>query len=281
MATKELPLHQDTLTDLFTLIYVYVDDDLKAAVDSGLVSLPQEPHQKASYAELMTIGLVGELLGQPSVQGWFALVRTTCRDLFPCLPDRSRYLRVQLNLERLYADLALRLPHVDDATVYVIDSTPLVHCVGARHLRPRAMSTASSGVGGHGGYGPTGYFYGFKLHAVIDDHGLIVRFAIVPAREADPTVARALLDEAETTLVLGDRGDQGCGVYAQPKKNFRAPRPWWGAMRWVRKTIETVFSRLDRSFHLMLPQLHSERSIRAHVCRKIAAHNLSLFFGAS
>ena len=279
MATEELPLHQDTVTDLFTLIYVYVDDYLKAAVYSGLYSLPEEPHQKASYAELMTIGLVGELLGQPSVQRWFALVRTTYRDLFPCLPDRTRYLRVQLNFERLYADLALRLPHFDDATVYAIDSKPLVHCVGARHLRPRAMSTASSGVGGHGGYGKTGYFYGFKLHAVIDDHGLIVRFAIVPAREADPSVARALLDESEAALVLGDRGYQGCGVYAQPKKNFIAPRPWWGAMRWVRKTIETIFSRLDRSFHLMLPQLNSERSIRAHVCRKIAAHNLSLFFG--
>jgi len=29
----------------------------------------------------------------------------------------------------------------------------------------------------------------------------------------------------------------------------------------------------------MLPQLNSFRSIRAHVCRKIAAHNLTLFFG--
>ena len=88
------------------------------------------------------------------------------------------------------------------------------------------MSTASSGIGGHGGYGKTGHFYGFKLHAVIDDHGLIVRFAIVPAREADPCVARALLDETEATLVLGDRGYQGCGVYAQPKNNLLALRPW-------------------------------------------------------
>lgn len=280
MPTKELPLDQDTLRDLFTLVYVYVDDYFQAAARSGLFRLPEEPHQKASYSELLTIGLVGELLAQPSQRHWYALVQDVFSDLFPVLPHRTRYLRVQVNFERIYADLALRLPHFDDRTVYAIDSKPLVHCVGGRFKRPRAMSEAASGHGGHGGYGRTGFFYGFKLHAVIDDHGMVVRFAVVPANTGDSPVARCLVDAQEAQLVLGDRGYQGCGVYAQPRKNDRQPRPWGGAMGWIRKTIETVFSRLQRSFHLMLPQLNSFRSIRAHVCRKIAAHNLALFFGA-
>ncbi|WP_407542621.1 transposase (plasmid) [Deinococcus radiomollis] len=229
--------------------------------------------------ELMTIGLVGDLLGAASQQKWVAQVRFTYRAPFPCLPDRTRYLRIQLNLEGIYADLALRLPHPDDDTVYVIDSKPLPICAGARYRRPRAMSEAASGRGGHAGYSKKGRFYGFKLHGVIDDHAMIVRFAITPANVSDPPMARALLNEGEAIIVIGDRGYQGCGVYAQPKCNSLQPRLWWGAMRWVRKTIETVFSRLDRSFHLMSPQLNSFRSIRAHVCRKIAAHNLALFFG--
>lgn len=53
---------------------------------------------------------------------------------------------------------------------------------------------------------------------------MLVRFAIVSGREGDPPVARALLDPQEAALVLGDRGYQGCGVYAQPKKNFKKPR---------------------------------------------------------
>ena len=280
MPTTTLALDQDTVCDLFTLVYVYIDDYLQAAVSSGLLTLPEEPHQKASYSELMTIGLVGELLAQPSQGHWYALVQDLFTALFPCLPDRTRYLRVQLNLERLYADLALRLPHFGELTVYAIDSKPLVHCVGGRFKRPRAMSEAASGRGGHGGYGKTGFFYGFKLHAVIDDHGMVVRFAIVSAQVGDAPVARALLDPEESALVLGDKGYQGCGVYAQPRQNARQPRPWGGAMKWIRKTIETVFSQLQRGKHLMLPQLNSFRSIRAHVCRKIAAHNLALFFGA-
>ena len=55
MPTNALPLAQSTVEDLFTLIYVYVDDYLKAAAVSGLVQLPSEPNQKGTYAELMTI----------------------------------------------------------------------------------------------------------------------------------------------------------------------------------------------------------------------------------
>ena len=63
MHTKLLPLQQASVEDLFLLAYVYIDDYLKAAVYSGLFTLPNEPHQKATYAELMTIALVGEWLG--------------------------------------------------------------------------------------------------------------------------------------------------------------------------------------------------------------------------
>ncbi|UQN10756.1 hypothetical protein M1R55_31230 (plasmid) [Deinococcus sp. QL22] len=70
MATNELPLAQHSVEDLFTLIYVYVDDDVQAAACSGLFVLPQEPNQKGSYSEVMTMALVGELLGEVSAQKW-------------------------------------------------------------------------------------------------------------------------------------------------------------------------------------------------------------------
>ncbi|CAM3187097.1 hypothetical protein DESA109040_01735 [Deinococcus saxicola] len=92
------------------------------------------------------------------------------------------------------------------------------------------MSEAASGRGGHGGYSVKGRFYGFKLHAIVDDHGMIVRFAIAAGNESDPPLARALLGEGEGDLVLGDRGYQGCGVYAQPKSNTKIHGS--GGVRW-------------------------------------------------
>ncbi|WP_240741065.1 hypothetical protein [Deinococcus sp. Arct2-2] len=75
MPTKELPLAQGSVEDLFTLISVYVDDDLQAAAHIGLFVLPHEVNQKGRYSELMTIALVGELLGEVSEHKWLAQVR--------------------------------------------------------------------------------------------------------------------------------------------------------------------------------------------------------------
>lgn len=272
MSKTTIFLNQSTLTDLFTIVYVLVDDYLKSSVSAGHFSLPQQEKQKGSYAELMTIALVGELLKQAYSGDWFDLVKVEYQKLFPVLPQRTRYYRIMVNLERVFADFALRFPPqqvLSDAS-YIIDSKPLPICKGARWGRSRAMTEADSGRSS------LGLFYGFKLHAVVDPKGLICRFAIAAANEHDATLAKDLLADTEA-FVLGDKGYAGCKVYAQPKNNERHPRLWSPAFAWVRKTIETVFSSLARSRHLVLGQLNSFRSIRARVCRKIAAHNLAWF----
>jgi transposase len=245
-----------------------VYDYLKSSVQTGRFVLPIAANQKGSYAELMTIALVGELRSQDHVGDWFDLVKVEYRVLFPKLPHRTRYYRVLKRLERIFADFALRFSAGD--TLHVIDSKPLPICKGVRWKRSRAMTEATSG---RGGLGP---FYGFKLHAVTDQQGLICRFAIVPAHEHDVTVARCLLADT-TALVIGDKGYVGSGVYAQSKDNARHPRIWTSALAWLRKSIESVFSSLLRSRHILAGQLNSFSSIRASVCRKIAAHNLAWF----
>ena len=259
---------QSTLSELFTVVYVMVDDYLKRSVELGRFSLPVMDNQKGSYAELMTIALVGELRSQDHVGDWFDTVKVEYATLFPELPHRSRYYRVLKRLERIFSDFALRFAGSD--TLHVIDSKPLPICKGVRWKRPRAMSEATSGRSG------LGWFYGFKLHAVTNQCGVICRFAITPANEHDVTVARCLL--ANTLApVIGDKGYAGSQVYAQPKDNELHPKVWTPALGWFRKSIESVFSSLLRSRHLLTGQLNSFWSIRASVCRKVAAHNLAWF----
>jgi hypothetical protein len=63
-----------------------------------------------------------------------------------------------------------------------------------------------------------GGVWGFKLHAVINNVQMMCRFAIVPANEADVTVARCLLNanEDEFDRILGDKRPKParccCGV---------------------------------------------------------------------
>jgi|FLYL01.1.fsa_nt_gi transposase len=272
MSKPTIFLNQSTLTDLFTIVFVFVDDYLIALEREGVCSLPKLANQKGSYSELMTIALVGELLKQRYVGDWFAFVKSEYAQLFPVLPDVTRFYRIQNNLERIYADFALRFAATlgTDLVSYVIDSKALPICKGARGKRPRAMTEASSG------YSSMGMFYGFKLHAIVDQAGRICRFLLAPAHVSDQEAARTLL-AATDALVLGDKNYHGCGVYAQPKANFTHPKPWSSACDWLRKTIEHVFSSLVRSRNLTLGQLNSFRAIRATVCRKIAAHNLTYF----
>ncbi len=286
MSKSHYLLKQHTVSELFTVVYVLVGDYLKVGVQQGRFVLPESKQQKGSYAELMTIALVGDVLGKTAPSGparllnqadvrlWFNLVKREYCRLFPLLPDDTRYDRVLKNLERVWADLALALTAHHAPLAYTVDSKPLPVCKFKRHRRPQAMTEATVG------FGAQGPVYGFKLHALSTLDGQIVKFAIVPAHEADVTVARALLDEAEQGVTLGDKAYLGCGVYTPPKANALTPGIWTRLMDSARKTIESVFSSLTRTKHLVFGQRNSFHSLRAHVCRKIAAHNFALVFAA-
>lgn len=271
MRAKDL-LSKQSVTDLFTAVYVLVDDYLQAAQRLGRLGLPQKSNQKGTYSELMTIVLVGEVLQQKNQGLWYLTVKSEYKHLFPKLPDLTRFYRIQRNFERVYADLALL--SAEHNGVYSIDSQPLPICKGVRYTRDRRMSEASSGRGG-----ASKRFYGFRLHAICSGTGAICRFALVPANEHDVTVAKCLLDERYDDLhsLIGDKAYLGLGIYTLPKQNAKEPGFWCGFFAQARKSIEAVFSSLTRCRNLALQQLNSFWSIRASVCRKVAAHNLILF----
>lgn len=268
-------LQEHTLADVFLIVYVLVDDYLKAGIAAGRFSLPQSPQQKGSYAELMSIAIVGDWLKQRFVGDWYQLVKYEYNDLFPELPDLTRYYRVLKNLERIFADLALVIG-MQASGIHIIDSMPLPICKGIRWKRLRAMTEAASGRCS------MGKMYGFKLHSVISLSGMVSRFAIVPANEHDATVAKVLLaGDTQQLNLIGDKGYIGTGIYTPPKENTLVPWAWPDLLGRARKLVESTFSSLSRFANITLGQLNSFWSIRAKVCRKIAAHNLALFvFGA-
>ena len=126
-----------------------------------------------------------------------------------------------------------------------------------------------------------GGVHGFKLHAAVNNAQAICRFAIVPANEADVSVARCLVNEHEDdlSLLLGDKAYVGVGIFTPSKRDAKKPQLWTKPMDSARKLIETVFSSLTRAKHLVLGQLNSFWSVCSSACRKIAAHNFGLWLG--
>jgi hypothetical protein len=160
-------------------------------------------------------------------------------------------------------------------TLYAADSKPLPICKDKRRNQPRAMTEAARG------FSTSGATFGFKLHAIVNQVQMFCRFAIVPANQADPTVFKALVNEARDALnqILGDKAYLGCGIYTPSKSNAKQPMPWTKLMDGARKLVESAFSSLARGQFLCHSQLNSYWSVRACVCRKIAGHNLRIWLG--
>ena len=148
------PRYQYSLEDLFLHVYVLVDDWLKA--NELRFALPKQCTQVASYSELFTVAIVGELVAQPYESVWYWLVTQSYRSLFPKLPEYSRYHRVVRNAEKLWAALALELVRtLPEAELRIVDAKPLPVAKGKRAETCKCLG-ASKGFSTRGTVRPLG-----------------------------------------------------------------------------------------------------------------------------
>lgn len=254
--------YQHSLEDLFLHVYIYIDDWLGPYRHQ----LPKHSKQKASTSELLTIAVVGELLAQPFESTWYWLVQQRFGDLFPSLPEYSRYHRVLRKAEPLLAALALSVV-AGHSRLHVIDSKPLPIAKGKRALWAKLPGAAK-------GFSTMGMVYGFKLHALTNEQGLFERWAFAAANQSDVTLAHELLEGLEDHLILGDKAYLGSIVCTLNRKNMAQDNGWQAWMSRVRKRIESSFSSLVRSLTLHAAQVKTFASLKTRVNLKIAAFNL-------
>lgn len=255
------PRYQRSLDELFLHVYVYIDDWLKPYRPQ----LPKHSKQKASISELLTIAVAGELLAQPFESTWYWVVQQRFQDLFPRLPEYSRYHRVLRNAEPLLATLALSA--VSSCGLHLIDSKPLPVAKGKRADWARLPEATK-------GFSTMGMVYGFKLHALTNEQGLFEKWAFAPANRSDVTLAGELLEGLEQHLVLGDRAYIGSTACTPKRKSMSQTGDWQSWMGKARKRIESSFSSLVRSLTLHAAQVKTFVSLKTRVNLKIAAFNL-------
>ena len=75
MSKSRYLLENHTLRDLFTVVYVLIDDYIKASERAGVFKLPNSEQKKGSYSKLMSIAMVGDLLNQVDTGLWFCLIK--------------------------------------------------------------------------------------------------------------------------------------------------------------------------------------------------------------
>lgn len=239
------------------LLYVTVSEFLEK--HPSLAGWRQSNHKRPEFsdAEVLTIALMQGYFRTPTLKRTFLLVLANDGRAFPKCCGYAQWLarlnRLSRQLEILARDVAQA--HATDLPYYFVDSQPIPLCHRLRHGRVRTLREDGAWFGKTS----KGWFFGFKLHILIDSEGLIVNAVLTPGnwddREGVIPLTQAIHAGSVTVGDLGYRSQplqtdvwQQDGIVLVTRAD--ADPHQQRLMCTVRERVETVFSQLTERFAL-------------------------------
>lgn len=221
--------------NLFIEIYVECDDLFKAFQSwstqralGGFLSLRRQ-RPRLSPSEIATLLVGYHLSGYKCFE--YSYREAVLKTYRSCFPDAPSYGRFVCSVIRVVPLLLLLLLYKCSQSVrtgyYFIDSKKLEVC----HLRREKGHKVFAGLA-RKGKGSTGWFYGLKLHLVINHLGQLVSFVVTPANTADnnPSGLASLLkglrgkcagDKGYYTTLFAQFYQAGLHLLVKPKRNMK------------------------------------------------------------
>ena len=149
-------------------------------------------------SEIMTIVVYFQMSGYRTFKHFYLKhVSVYWRQLFPDLPSYNRF--VELMAEVLNPLAAFMQSRCGKSKgIAFVDSTPLCVCKNIRIPRHKTFAEQAGR-----GKSSTGWFYGFKLHLIVNDCGDILSFCLtrgnVDDRKPVPFLAKELIGNLSST----------------------------------------------------------------------------------
>ena len=275
-----------SIEDQVTTLYVQIDDYFQAHPRATQWRRSSHRHPAFTDAEVLTVALLQGCLGVATLKHAYRYAAANLRSAFPHLPSYPQWLARLHALSGVLGQLVQYFGEQAAAATryYLLDSKPVPVCKPIRHGRVRLLRDE----GAYFGKSSTGWFFGFKLHALIHENGAILTALLTPGNWADPEVAPALLaslQSGQEGLCLADvayRGEElfaDCAAEAALCLITPAAAPKRSRERAlissVRERIETVFSQLwSRFIDRVLSR--SWEGLWSTVKLKMLHHNLCL-----
>ena len=277
-----------TMIDLFTLIFVLVDDWYQT---EGIKLLRGKPGAKPEFtdSEVITLMLAQEYIPFPSETQYLGFIRANYLALFPKLVDQSQFNRraraLRLLVEQLRRFwLVQKSWHLQSR--YLLDTKPVP-------VLSYKRDKSHSDFAGNAAYGQCASrnlkYFGYKLVAVCTLHGIPIAYDLVPANTDERVAAEAVIDYFSFCDIFADKGflglkwqtrifDQTNNLIWTPRRSNQKYQNSPGLDRWlskIRERIEGVFHEIQdtgRNIERLLTK--TVLGLATRVITKMTAHLL-------
>ena len=181
---------------------------------------------KLSESEIITIAIHFHQSNYRNFKNYYQkYIQKFLTNYFPNLLGYSRFLRV---LQSIFVPLTVFVKTMKSRKtgIYFVDSTLLKAC----NIRREKSHKVFKGLA-RKAKSTTGWFFGFKLHLIINDHGEIMNFQLTKGNIDDRKPVPDLVENL-TGKLIGDKGylskplfnqlfDQGLQLVTKIKKNMK------------------------------------------------------------
>lgn len=268
-----------------TRIFCDVDDFCKELNHYGTAKfLPTPVSQRGpacclSHSEIMMILILFQSSCWRNFKHYYIhFLSTYYKPAFPNLPSYHRFIEI---MHRVIFHLILfsQIHSGKRTGIYYIDSTCLPVCHLKRSTRHKTFDEIA-----HYGRTSVGWFFGLKLHIVINEQGELIAFKITSGKQNDAKAGESIMQKLQG-LMFGDKGylgkelfsrllEQGLKLITRGRKNMKEKiySPFEKQLLDKRGIIETVINHFKHHYHIWHTRHRSVVNAMTHLMAGIAAY---------
>lgn len=197
-----MTLSDDKITEIFCQVDTFCIH-FHTALASHTLGNPPKRKPKLCVSEVITLMILFHHSGYRTMKGFYTqYVKIHMHHLFPNLVSYNRFVELMAAANLPLATFLKTCCMGSSTGISFIDSTPLRVCKNKRIPRNKVFE----GIAARG-KSTMGYFFGFKLHLVVNDKGELLNFMITQGNVDDrqPLKNKAFI-KALTDKIYADKG---------------------------------------------------------------------------